>query len=105
MSELKLAELEKKLEMIPIPRLSILDVKGYGEYKNTFQDGWIESRCMIEIVIEESKSREVINAIMDAVSTGEEGDGIITVIPVLEAYLIRTKKHLYEKSEQGESRL
>jgi len=93
----KIGAVENGLKEIATPRMSLMEIRGYGEYRNMFDDEMLESRYMIEVIIEQAKSDVVIQAIMDAASTGVEGDGIITIEPVQDVYLIRTRQRLYEK--------
>ena len=45
---------------------------------------------MVEIVVENNRVDDVVKAVYDVASTGQIGDGRIFILPVEEAYHIRT---------------
>ena len=90
----KLEIVEEELKKLCVPGISITKVHGYGEAPNFFTPDWTSGFARIEIYIESNKTEEGTEVIMNAASTGKEGDGIVAVLPVESLYQIRTKNQV-----------
>ena len=88
----RLVIVEDCLKKLALPGISVTKVKGFGEHMNFFKPDWLCQHVRIEIFINVERAEEVAIAIMDAAHTGEEGDGIVAVLPVESVYHIRTKE-------------
>jgi len=88
----KLEMVEKRLQQISVPGMSVTKVKGYGEVPNFFEDDWTTTQARIEIFIPAGKVDEVVQGIMEVAHTGVKGDGVIAVLPVESLYHIRSGK-------------
>ena len=86
-----LEAVEQKLIDIGVRGLTVVKVKGLGRHANFFSRDWLTDEVKLEIVADESKVDGITRAIMDAAHTGDPGDGIVTVLPVLTFYRIRTR--------------
>lgn len=89
-----LAEVEGRLVEMRVRGISVTKVKGYGEYANFFNPHWLGTHSRIEIFTEEARVAEIAAAIMEVANTGQEGDGILAVLPVSKMYRIRTKSEI-----------
>ena len=89
-----LEEVEDRLVEMRVKGISVTKVKGYGEYANFFNPGWLMTHSRLEIFTEEARVDEIAEAIMEVANTGMEGDGIVAVIPVTKLYRIRTKSEM-----------
>lgn len=87
-----LEAVEECLRKINVPGVSITNVKGYGEYINSFRSDWMCQHIRIEVFVGIQQAEVVAKTIMDAAHTGLEGDGIVAVLPVETVYHIRTKE-------------
>ena len=87
-----LEKIERRLQELRIPGVSVTRVKGYGEYENFFARDWMTEHARIEIFLRRERADEVARAIMDAAHTGIAGDGIVVVLPVESIYRIRTRE-------------
>ena len=85
-------ELVEMLRSHGVPGLSIVQVKGYGEYINTYSQDVLEPCIKIEILLSDDQSEKVVKFIMALVSTGMEGDGIVAISPVDVLYRIRDQQ-------------
>jgi len=90
----KLEIVEEELKKLCVPGISITKVHGHGEAPNFFTPDWTSAFARIEIYIESNKTEEGTQVIMNAASTGKEGDGIVAVLPVESLYQIRTKNQV-----------
>ena len=94
------------------PSLSITEAKGSGRqkgivehYRGSTLTVNVRPKVKLEVVVEDSDARVVIDAILRHARTGEVGDGKIFVLPVEEAIRIRTGEdgeevlQLHEASE------
>ncbi len=88
----RLAAVEECLEKLVVPGISVTKVKGFGEHMDFFKPDWLCQHVRIEVFIEVGRADKVATEIMDAAHTGEEGDGIVAVLPVESIYHIRTKQ-------------
>jgi nitrogen regulatory protein PII len=85
------------------PSLSITEAKGSGRqkgivehYRGSTLTVNVRPKVKLEIVVEDSDSQVVIDAILRHARTGEVGDGKIFVLPVEEAIRIRTGESGHE---------
>jgi nitrogen regulatory protein PII len=93
----KLDDVKEALNEIGIQGMTISEVKGYGRQKGhkeiyrgaEYVVDFIP-KIKIEIVVEASRSDEVVGKIQDAANTGKIGDGKIFVFPVEQAIRVRT---------------
>jgi nitrogen regulatory protein PII len=85
------------------PSLSIIEAKGSGRqkgivehYRGSTLTVNVRPKVKLEVVVEDSDARVVIDAILRHARTGEVGDGKIFVLPVEEAIRIRTGESGHE---------
>jgi nitrogen regulatory protein PII len=85
------------------PSLSIIEAKGSGRqkgivehYRGSTLTVNVRPKVKLEVVVEDSDSQVVIDAILRHARTGEVGDGKIFVLPVEEAIRIRTGESGHE---------
>ena len=93
----KLDDVKEALNEIGIQGMTISEVKGYGRqtgHKEIYRGAEYVvdfiPKIKIEIVVEASRSDEVVGKIQDAANTGKIGDGKIFVFPVEQAIRVRT---------------
>ena len=77
--------------------MTMMDIKGFGRqggHKETYRGAEIivdfVPKIKIEVVVEQEKAEDVIKAVKKAACTGNVGDGKIFVLPVDDAFRIRT---------------
>ena len=95
----KLGAVKKALAEIGAPSLTVTNVSGRGSQPAT-KGQWrgeeytvdLHQKVKIECVVADIPADDVVDAIADAASTGEKGDGKIFVLPVSDAVQIRTGK-------------
>jgi nitrogen regulatory protein PII len=85
------------------PSLSILEAKGSGRqkgivehYRGSTLTVNVRPKLKLEVVVEDTDSEVVVEAILRHARTGEIGDGKIFVLPVEEAIRIRTGESGHE---------
>lgn len=95
----KLTETIKELKDVGITGFTVNQVVGRGQqkdgkgvYRGHNYKVTLHPKVKIEIIVSDFMVEPTVNAIMNAAHTGEDGDGKIYVVPVYEAYNIRTKK-------------
>ncbi len=88
----RLEAVEDRLRELSVPGVSVTKVKGYGEYSNFYEPGWLGEYARVEIFIGANKAEQIAEAIMETAHTGVDGDGIVAVLPVESIYHIRTKE-------------
>ncbi|MCW2954768.1 MAG: nitrogen regulatory protein [Conexibacter sp.] len=79
------------------PSLSITEVKGSGrqrgiteQYRGSSVTNYLRPKIKIECVVADSDLQTIVDTILRHARTGSIGDGKIFVIPVEQAYRIRT---------------
>lgn len=85
-----LERVEKCLEDLRIPGISVTKVKGFGEYASFFSRDWMVEHARIEIFLRRERADEIARAIVEAAHTGLAGDGLVAVLPVEAIYRIRS---------------
>ena len=93
----KLPEVKEALADFGIVGMTVTEVKGFGRqkgqtdiYRGSEYSVDFLPKIKIEIVLNEDKVEEAVDAIIEAARTGKIGDGKIFVLPVEEAVRIRT---------------
>jgi nitrogen regulatory protein P-II 1 len=94
----KFSNVKKALHDVEVNFFSYWDVTGVGNEKEghvyrgvTYSTTDIQRRYL-SIVVSEPFVERTINAIIKSAYTGDVGDGKIFILPVEEAYRIRTKE-------------
>jgi nitrogen regulatory protein P-II 1 len=93
----KLDDVKDALHEVGVSGMTVTEVKGFGRQKGHTElyrgaEYVIDflPKVKIEVVVEDSLVKNVVEAISSAARTGRIGDGKIFVIPVEEALRIRT---------------
>jgi len=95
----KLDEVKEALVEEGIRGLTITEVRGYGRQKghtetyrgSEYQIEFIP-KIKIEVVVEENKMENVVDAILKSAKTGQVGDGKIFISDIQEVIRIRTEE-------------
>ena len=94
---LKLEVVKNQLRDLGIKGMTVSEVKGYGR-----QEGHVEiyrgaeyrvefvPKVKLEVAVPDDAVEAVVQAIMTTARTGQIGDGKIFVLPIEDAYRIRT---------------
>ena len=79
------------------PSLSITEVKGSGRqkgitehYRGATVTNYLRPKIKIECVVADRDMRTIVDTVLKHARTGSIGDGKVFVVPVEEAYRIRT---------------
>ncbi len=95
----KLDDVKTISDKYDINGMSITQINGFG-----IQKGWKEfvrgneadylflPKLKIESIVPDEQVEEIVNSMLDLLSTGEFGDGKIFVYDVADAFRIRTKE-------------
>jgi len=93
----KVDEVKDVLGKLSISGMTVTEVRGHGKqkghmavYRGKEYNVSLLPKMQIETVVPDGIVEEVIRAIIQAARTGEIGDGRVFVIPVEQAYRIRT---------------
>jgi nitrogen regulatory protein PII len=95
----KLDEVKEALMEEGIRGLTISEVRGYGRQKGhteTYRGSEYRiefiPKIKIEVVVEDSKTEKVVDAILRTAKTGQVGDGKIFIYDVKDVIRIRTEE-------------
>lgn len=84
-----LDRVERSLQELGVPGLSVTCVKGYGEYVDFYSRDCMTTYARVEVFTSAKRAEAIAQAIMEAAHSGEKGDGIVAVLPVNKIYRIR----------------
>ena len=89
--------IREELLQLGFPSLSITEVKGSGRQKGVTEryrgaelTNWLRPKVKIECVVATDDVDSVVEAILKHARTGSVGDGKLFVLPVEQAFRIRT---------------
>jgi nitrogen regulatory protein PII len=95
----KLEDVKEALSDVGVEGMTVVEVKGFGRqkghteiYRGSEYTVDFLPKVKIEVVVDDSRSDTVVDAIVKAANTGKIGDGKVFVSEVLEAVLIRTSE-------------
>jgi nitrogen regulatory protein PII len=93
----KVDDVKDALARLNISGITISEVRGHGKqkghtaiYRGKEYDVSLLPKMEIEVVVTDAVLEDAIKAIIEAARTGEIGDGRLFVLPVEQAYRIRT---------------
>ena len=95
----KLSDVKQALAEVGAPSLTVTNVSGRGS-QPAKKGQWrgeeyvvdLHQKVKIETVVADIPAEDVVDAIAEGAHTGEKGDGKIFVLPVDDAYQVRTGK-------------
>jgi nitrogen regulatory protein P-II 1 len=94
----KVEETTDALKQLDVSGITVTQVGGSGRKPNptaVFRFSEYEvryvSQMMIDVVVEDYLVDDVVRTVMEKARTGQQGDGRVFVIPVEEAYTVRTR--------------
>jgi nitrogen regulatory protein PII len=93
----RLTDVKRALSEAGAPSLTVTDVSGRGS-QPAKKSQWrgeeyvvdLHQKVKVETVVADVPAEDVVDAIAEAAHTGEKGDGKIFVLPVADAYQVRT---------------
>jgi nitrogen regulatory protein PII len=95
----KLNEVKQALNELGVQGMTVSEVKGYGRQKGHMEiyrgsEYTVDflPKLQLDIVLSDELVQPVVQAIMKAARTGKIGDGKIFIIPVEDAFRIRTEE-------------
>ena len=93
----KVDDVREALERLNIAGMTVTDVRGHGRqkghtavYRGKEYNVSLLPKMQVEVVVTDAIVEDAIRAIVEAARTGEIGDGRVFVLPVEQAYRIRT---------------
>ena len=93
----KMEEVKEALTKSNVTGMTITEVRGHGRqkghkavYRGTEYSVTLLPKVMIELVVPDDRSNEILKTIITTARTGEIGDGRVFVINVEQGYNVRT---------------
>ncbi len=95
----KFDDVKEALTQAGVEGMTITEVKGFGRqkghkeiYRGSEYTVDVLPKVKIEVVAGDEKVDAIVKTIMETAKTGKIGDGKVFVLPVSEAYRIRTEE-------------
>ena len=95
----KFDDVKDALTQAGVEGMTITEVKGFGRqkghkeiYRGSEYTVDVLPKVKVEVVAADDKADLVVKTIMETAKTGKIGDGKVFVLPVSEAYRIRTEE-------------
>ena len=92
------AEVTAALETLGVSGITVTDVRGrgrrtrpVGDFRGLRYDRF-SSMAMIDVITSDEFVDDIVRAVIDHTRTGEYGDGRVLIMPIEEAYSIRTRQ-------------
>jgi nitrogen regulatory protein P-II 1 len=93
----KMEEVKEALTKSNVTGMTITEVRGHGRqkgnkavYRGTEYSVTLLPKVMIELVVPDDRSNEILKTIITTARTGEIGDGRVFVMNVEQGYNVRT---------------
>ena len=93
----KLDDVKDALREAGVRGLTSVEAQGFGRqrghteiYRGAEYQVDFVPKVQVEVVVDDDRAQDVIDAIVDAARTGKIGDGKVFVVPVEQVYRIRT---------------
>jgi nitrogen regulatory protein P-II 1 len=95
----KLDEVKIALGEIGVTGMTVTDVRGSGRHRGHRESFLgtdyvidLPTKVKIEMIVRDEDVEEIIETVLTHARTGEKGDGKIFILPIGEAYRIRTQE-------------
>ena len=95
----KFDDVKEALTQAGVEGMTITEVKGFGRqkghkeiYRGSEYTVDVLPKVKVEVVCGDDKAESIVKVIMETAKTGKIGDGKVFVLPVSEAYRIRTEE-------------
>ena len=92
--------LEAKLRSVGVGGLTLVKVRGFGEYKNFFRSDLLSDHLKIEIFVEESRVDALVEALLEVTRSDIPGAGVVAVTPVERFLHLRTGTEMLPESHR-----
>jgi nitrogen regulatory protein P-II 1 len=92
----KLEAVEDAVTMAGAGGMTVTEVYGRGELKNFFKKDRMVKHARVEIFTTGDQALILADRIVTVASTGEEGDGMVAILPVGSIYRIRDRKPAFD---------
>ena|SRR5207244_890364 len=93
----RLDDVKDALREMGVGGLTVVEAQGFGRqrghteiYRGAEYQVDFVPKVQVEIVVDDDQAQEVIDTILAAARTGKIGDGKVFVVPIEQAYRIRT---------------
>ncbi|MGA7419898.1 MAG: P-II family nitrogen regulator [Acidimicrobiales bacterium] len=93
----KLDAVKEALKVLGIQGLTVTEVQGFGRqrghtevYRGAEYEVEFVPKVRLEIVIDDERTADVLDAVVESANTGKIGDGKVWVLPVEEVVRVRT---------------
>jgi nitrogen regulatory protein P-II 1 len=93
----KVEDIKDALERVNVSGMTVTEVRGHGRqkghkavYRGREYEVSLLPKMMIDIVAPDAAVDDIVRTVIETARTGEIGDGRIFVMPVQQAYNIRT---------------
>lgn len=93
----KLDDIKEALETIGVKGMTVSEASGFGRqgghtevYRGAEYTVTLVPKVRVEVLIEDDRAEEVIDAIVGAAQTGKIGDGKVWAVPVETVVRVRT---------------
>ena len=93
----KLDEVKEAVKALGVHGMTLTEVQGFGRqrghtevYRGAEYQVEFVPKVRLEIVVDDGQADDVVNAVVDAASTGKIGDGKVWVVAVDEVVRVRT---------------
>jgi len=95
----KLEQVKDALALLNVTGMTVTEVRGHGRqkgqkavYRGTEYSVTLLPKIMLELVVPDERSEEIIKSIITSARTGEIGDGRVFVLPIEDGYNVRTSE-------------
>ena len=87
----KVEPIARQLKGIGVSGCTVYPVRGYGEQWHLYEPLILGGHYKLEVIVEEDQVTGVMEAIIAKGSTGEKGDGILSVLDLGSVVKIRSR--------------
>jgi CRISPR type IV-associated protein Csf3 len=88
----KVEPIARQLKGIGVSGCTVYPVRGYGEQWHLYEPLILGGHYKLEVIVEEDHVEKVVDEITEWGSTGQEGDGVLSVLDIASVVQIRSKK-------------
>ncbi len=93
----KLEEVKEALQALGVQGMTLTESQGFGRqrghtevYRGAEYEVDFVPKIRVEVVVDDSQTDDVVNAIVQSAATGKIGDGKVWVVPVESIVRVRT---------------
>jgi len=95
----KVESIARRLKKIGVGGCTVYPVRGYGEQWHLYDPLIHGAHHKLEAIVSDDQVEKAAECVLNEGSSGREGDGILTVVELIETFSVKTKARVTKRRQ------